>query len=271
MPYHLTGYGDKTFRGLKRACISAAIAVFIVYGGLILSLGWFLEGATVWETLNLERTLFSVKLSLMAATAATMIALVLAIPAAYALSRFSFWGREAVETVLEFPIIVSPAALGAIILIFFNNPIGEWLQTNVIYFVFTFSGIVLAQFVAVLGLATRMLKTAFDGVPVELETVARTLGANPRLVFFTVTLPLARKGLIAAFILCWAKALGEFGATLMVAGSMAMRTETLPTAIFLRLSNADIEGTVSLILLLVSIGLTALYTVRRLLKRNPDA
>jgi len=204
-----------------------------------------------------------VNLSLMAATVATALALLLAIPAAYALSRFNFMGKGAAETILEFPIIVSPAALGAIILIFFNNPLGEWVQTHVMYFVFTFAGIVLAQFVTILGLAVRMLKTAFDEVPAELETVART-----RHVFFTVTLPLARNGLIAAFILTWAKALGEFGATLMVAGSMAMRTETLPIAIFMRLSSADIEGTVALILVLVGIGLTALYTARRLLRMN---
>mgnify|MGYP005861240789 CR=1 FL=1 len=253
---------------LRQTCIGAAVAVLLLYGGLIVSLGWFLDGATLQETLFSPRVLFSIRLSLLAATVATSLALLLAVPAAYALSRFEFIGKEAAETVLEFPIIVSPAALGAIILIFFNNPLGEWLQTNVIYFVFTFAGIVLAQFVAILGLATRMLKAAFDEVPVELETVARTLGGSPRYVFFSVTLPLARNGLTAAFVLSWAKALGEFGATLMVAGSMAMRTETLPIAIFLRLSSADIEGTVALIVVLLGIGLTALYVARRLFKRR---
>lgn len=253
---------------LKKTSICAAFAVLIIYGGLIISLAWFLDGTMFRDTLFSSRTLFSVKLSLTAATMATIFALLLAIPATYALSRFSFFGKEAIETVLEFPIIVSPVALGAIILIFFNNPLGEWLQNNVIYFVFSFAGIVLSQFITILGLATRMLKTAFDEVPVELETVARTLGGSQRHVFFTVTLPLARNGFIATFILSWARALGEFGATLIVAGSMAMRTETLPIAIFLRLSNADIEGTVALIIILVVIGLSALYTARRLLRRR---
>jgi molybdate transport system permease protein len=254
-----------------RASIVAALAVLALYAGLIVSLAWFLDGGVLSRTLFSERSLFSVQLSLAAATVATALALLLAIPAAYALSRHRFPGKEATETVLEFPIIVSPAALGAIILIFFNNPLGEWIQENVIYFVFGFAGIVLAQFVTILGLAVRMLKAAFDAVPVELETVARTLGARPRLVFFTVTLPLAKHGLIAAFILTWAKALGEFGATLMVAGSMAMRTETLPIAIYMRLSNADIEGTVALILILLGIGLTALFIARRILARSAHA
>ncbi len=256
---------------LRRASIAAALAVLMLYGGLIVSLAWFLDGATLGKTLMSERTLFSVNLSLLAATMSTALALLLAIPAAYALSRFTFRGKEAVDTVLEFPIIVSPAALGAIILIFFNNPLGEWVQAELMNFVFAFAGIVLAQFVTILGVAVRMLKTAFDAVPVELETVARALGASPRHAFFSVTLPLARNGLIAAFILTWAKALGEFGATLMVAGTMAFRTETLPIAIFMRLSSADIKGTVALILVLVSIGLMALFFARRLLRSAAHA
>jgi molybdate transport system permease protein len=256
---------------LRRTTIAAALAVLALYGGLILSLGWFFDGGALRGALLSERTLFSVRLSLMAATLAACLALVLAIPAAYALSRYRFRGRELVDTVLEFPIIVSPAALGAMLLIFFSNPLGEWIQEHAVRFVFSFAGIVLAQFITVLGVAVRLLKTSFDEVPAELETVARTLGATPRHAFFTVTLPLARRGLIAAFILAWAKALGEFGATIMVAGTMAMRTETLPVAIYLRLASADIEGTVALILVLVSIGLAALYVTRRLLGRAANA
>ncbi len=256
---------------LRRTTIISALAVLILYGGLILSLAWFFDGSTFRQALLSGRSLFSIRLSLMTATLSAALALALAVPAAYALSRFRFRGRELVDTILEFPIIVSPAALGAILLIFFNNPLGEWIQENALRFVFAFAGIVLAQFITILGIATRMMKTAFDEVPLELETVARTLGATPRHAFFTITLPLARRGVIAAFILAWAKALGEFGATIMVAGTMAMRTETLPIAIYLRLSSADIEGTVALILVLVGIGLTALYLTRLLLGKSVHA
>ena len=256
---------------LRRGTVAAALVVLALYGGLIASLAWFLDPEALARALTSERVLFAIRLSLFAATVATLLALLLATPAAYALSRYSFPGKEAAETVLEFPIIVSPAALGAILLIFFNNPLGEWVQESVARFVFTFAGIVLAQFVTILGVAVRMLKAAFDEVPAELETVARTLGASPAHAFRTVTLPLAKRGLVAAFILAWAKAMGEFGATLMVAGTMAMRTETLPIAIFMRLASADIEGTVALIVVLVTIGLTALHTARRLLQGRVDA
>jgi molybdate transport system permease protein len=256
---------------LQRGTVTAALAVLALYGGLIASLAWFLHPGILAEALISDRVLFSIRLSLLAATGATLLALLLAVPAAYALSRYTFHGKEAADTVLEFPIIVSPAALGAILLIFFNNPLGEWVQQSVVRFVFTFAGIVLAQFVTILGVAVRMLKAAFDEVPAELETVARTLGARPAHAFFTVTLPLAKRGLVAAFILAWAKAMGEFGATLMVAGTMAMRTETLPIAIFMRLATADIEGTVALILVLVTIGLAALHVAKRLLRDSGGA
>jgi len=190
---------------LRRTSIVAALAVLLLYGGLILSLGWFLDGAALQGAVRSERTLFAVQLSLVSATLAASLAMLLAVPAAYALSRFRFPGRELVDTILEFPIIVSPAALGAMLLIFFNNPLGEWIQDHVLRFVFTFAGIVLAQFITILGVAVRLLKTSFDEVPAELETVARTLGATPRHAFFTVTLPLARRGVIAAFILAWRK------------------------------------------------------------------
>jgi molybdate transport system permease protein len=256
---------------LRKITIAAALSVLALYGGLILSLAWFLDGSTVRETLFSERTFFSLRLTMMAATLASSLALILAVPAAYALSRYRFRGRELVETLLEFPIIVSPAALGAMLLIFFNNPVGVWVQEHWLHFVFTFAGIVLAQFVTILGIAVRLLKTAFDEVPVELETVARSLGASPVHVLFTLSIPMARRGLIAAFILAWAKAAGEFGATIMVAGTMAMRTETLPVAIFMRLASADIEGTVALILVLVTMGLLALYIARVLLGRAGHA
>ncbi len=256
---------------LRRTTCAAALAVLALYCGLILSLAWFFDARVFAHVLFTQRMLHAVRVSLLSATLSTGLAVLLAIPAAYALSRYRFRGREWVDTLLELPIIVSPAALGAMLLIFFNNPLGEWVQKHGVRFVFAFFGIVLAQFVTILGLATRMLKTAFDEIPVEIETVAKTLGATPWHAFRTITLPLARRGLAAAFILSWAKALGEFGATITVAGTMAMRTETLPVAIYMRLAVADIEGTVALILALVCIGLAALTLTRRALGRASDA
>lgn len=250
---------------LKRLTISLAFLTFTIYAGLIISLFYFFSPGRFLTMLASERTLFSIRLSVEAATLATGLALILAIPTAYALSRFNFKGKQAIDILLELPMFVSPAALGAMILIFFNNPLGIWVQDHTKQFVFTFYGIILAQFVTVLGVSVRLVKTALDEIPVRFEMVARSLGASPYNAFRTVTLPLAKKGIIAASTLSWAKAIGEFGATITVAGTMAMRTETLPIAVYMRLATADIEGAVASMIILITISLGILVGVRLLI------
>lgn len=249
----------------KYLTISLSFFTFTVYAGLIISLFYFFSPERFFTTITSERALFSIRLSILAATLATGLALILAIPTAYALSRFSFKGKQLVDILLEFPMFVSPAALGAMILIFFNNPLGIWIQDHVRQFVFTFYGVVLAQFITVLGVSVRLVKTALDEIPVRYEMVAQSLGATPFSAFRTVTLPLAKKGIIAACTLSWAKAIGEFGATMTVAGTMAMRTETLPIAVYMRMAIADIEGAVASMVILITISLGILAGVRLLI------
>lgn len=248
----------------RRISIGFSFFTFSLYAVLIASLFYFFRGNTLLETLASERMMFSVRLSIFAATVSTLLSILIAVPSAFALSRYEFKGRTVVDTILELPMIVSPAALGAMLLIFFNNPAGQWIQDHWTQFVFTSYGIVLAQFVTICGVSTRLIKAAMDEIPIRYEAVARTLGASPAKAFLTITLPLSRRGIYAACILSWAKALGEFGATITIAGSMAMKTETLPIAIFMKLSSAEIEGTVVLILILLCIGLSILYLVRLL-------
>jgi molybdate transport system permease protein len=246
----------------RRISIACSLATFGLYAVFILSLFYFFRTETFWDTLLSERTFFSIRLSVVVATISTLLSILIAIPSAFALSRYDFPGKRAVDTILELPMIVSPAALGAMLLIFFNNPLGLWIQDHAVQFVFTFYGIILAQFVTICGVSTRLIKAAMDEIPIRYEAVGRTLGASPAKAFITITLPLSKRGIYAASILSWAKALGEFGATITIAGSMAMKTETLPIAIFMKLSSAEIEGTVVLILILLSIGLGILYLVR---------
>ncbi len=246
----------------KRLTIASAVSVFLVYGGLILSLFYFYQGPLFAKSLFSERTLFSLRLSLMAATIATLASLVFAIPAAYALSRYRFFGSEVVDTLLELPMIVSPVALGAMLLIFFNTPAGQLVQDRGPRFVFTVYGIVLAQFITTVGVAVRLIKAVLDEIPKKYEESAWVLGKSPAETFFAVVLPLSKKGIISSAVLTWAKALGEFGATITIAGSMAMKTETLPIAIYMRLAGADIEGAAALVLILIGIGLGILYGVR---------
>jgi molybdate transport system permease protein len=245
-----------------KATILAALLIFFFYLLLIFSLLQFFEGKSFLGVLSSPDILFSIRLSLTAATLAVLLAVAIALPAAYALSRLNFPGKKAVDTFLELPMIMSPVALGAALLLFFNTPVGTIVQEKGLRFVFEFPGIVLAQFATIAGLATRLMKTTLDEISPRYEAVARSLGSTAWGAFFKVTLPLSFRGLLSAMILCWAKAVGEFGATVTLAGTMAFKTETMPAAIFMALASANIQKTTLLILILVGIGLTALYTVR---------
>ena len=256
---------------LQRVATSAVMGLALLYLGLVVALAPFIHPAQVLAHLATPRVLYAAGLSALAATLAVVLAFPLALLGGYALSRLDFPGKKLVDTLLDLPLVVSPAALGAMLLIFFSHSLGEWLQTHTVNFVFAFWGVVLAQFVTIAGLATRSLKLAFDAVPPRAEAVARSLGANPWQAFRTVTLPMARRGLLVGILLAWAKALGEFGATITLAGTMSMRTETLPVAIYLRLASADLEGAAALILLLMTLGLLALWGIRRLATEAPHA
>lgn len=229
---------------------------------LIISLFKFVSKDSLMNVLFSERTFFSIKISILASFIAVILAVIIGIPAAYALSRYEFPGKGAVDLLLELPMVVSPAAVGAMILFYFNTKSGMFFQDHIKQVVFTFYGIVLAQFTTILGVAIRMIKNGFDEVPVRYEHVARSLGANSWQTFKVVTIPLCRKSILSSIILSWAKAMGEFGATITVAGTMAMKTETLPIAIFMRLSSADINGAAALILVLLITGLSSLLIVR---------
>jgi molybdate transport system permease protein len=251
----------------RKTAVYAALALFLFYAMLIFSLLTFFEGQGFLEVLLAPDTLFSIRLSLLAATIAMLLAVAIGLPAAYALSRASFPGKKLVDTILELPMIMSPIALGAALLIFFNTPVGTAIQEKGIYFVFEFPGIVLAQFATIAGLATRLMKTALDEISPRYEAVARSLGSSAWGAFWRITFPLAFRGMVSAMVLCWAKAVGEFGATVTLAGTMSFKTETMPIAIFMALASADIRKTIIVILILAGIGLSALYAVRLVEKR----
>lgn len=251
----------------KYFLIATTHSILIIYGALLLSALYFFDFNRFTSVLSDKRIISAVWVSLSAASLATSVSLLIAIPSAYAMSRYMFRLKPIIDIFLELPMIVSPAALGALILIFFQTPVGNFVR-NHIDIIYTFTGIILAQFISVLGMCVRMLKTVFDEIPNRYENIARTLGATHQQTFFKITLPLTRKGILSSGILTWAKAIGEFGATITVAGSIAMKTETLPTAIFMRISTADINGTIVLILILFSISIAMLIAARWLFRTN---
>ncbi len=260
--------GAKGERAFKMATISALAILAIFFISIFVSLLAYTNWSTFIDTLFSKDILFAIRLTLITATIAAVISIMIAIPVAYAISRARFPGKDIVDSLLDLPIVISPIALGAALMVFFNTPVGAAINNNVIKFVFSVPGIILAQVTVISALAIRLLKSTFDSIDPRYEQVARTLGYSKPESFFKVTLPLAKNGLIAAGILTWARATGEFGATVTLAGATAMKTETLPTAIFLSLASADVEKAVAVIFILVIIAIVALLVIRKITGRR---
>ncbi|MCP4599542.1 MAG: ABC transporter permease subunit [Proteobacteria bacterium] len=243
-------------------CSVAALLIFF-FLGLIFSMLVELFREAFVKAPHFPEIAFAMKLSLVTATVSSVFALLVSVPVAYLFSRYSFFGKDFLDTLLDLPVVLSPIALGAMLLIFFNTAVGKQFNDWLGPFVFEVKGIILAQFFVVIGLAIRLLKSTFDSIDVEYENLARTLGLNKMQTFFKVVLPMARQGLLATLLLVWGRAIGEFGATITLAGATTMKTETIPVAIYLSFESADISSAIVFITILIAISLTVLFFVRK--------
>ncbi|MEO8153252.1 MAG: molybdate ABC transporter permease subunit [Rhizobacter sp.] len=174
-------------------------------------------------------------LSLKVAGWSTAINLVLGVAVGYLLARRRFFGREFVDAVLTLPMVLPPTVLGYYLLVVIGKRgwLGSWLyETFGINLIFTWQGAVIAATIVAFPLVLKAARAAFEGVDPQLEKAGRVLGLNEWEVFFRVTLPMAWRGILSGVLLAFARALGEFGATLMVAGSIPGRTQTLSVAVY---------------------------------------
>ncbi len=204
----------------------------------------------------------AIALSVLAATVSSLLAVAVALPAGYALARMKFPGKRLVDTLIDLPMVLTPVALGTLILMTWNSAFGRALASIGLTIPFTLSGVILAQFTVVVAISVRLLKATFEQINPRQEQVARLLGCTAFGSFVYVTLPLARRGILAAIILTWARAVGEFGATVMVAGTAKGQTATLPSSIYLAMSMADLPRAVTLVVILIGISLLVLFGVR---------
>ncbi|HEY1372376.1 MAG TPA: molybdate ABC transporter permease subunit [Candidatus Binatia bacterium] len=181
--------------------------------------------AEIWQI-----TLFSLAVAL----ASTVVILPIGIGVAWLLARKNWAGKTIVETVVMLPLVMPPVATGLILLKIFGrrSPVGAWLYDRGVEVVFNPKGVLIAMAVMSFPLLVRSARSAFDEVNPRLEQIASTLGAAGPRIFFAVTLPLAWRGVVAGCLLAYSRALGEFGATIMVAGNIPGRTQTLSLAIY---------------------------------------
>lgn len=192
-------------------------------------------------------------LSLKVAGWATLLATVAGTAAAYGLSRWRWPGRDLLDAILTLPLVLPPTVLGYYLLVLLGRRgiIGETLAKWNIELVFTWQGAVIAAAIVAFPLVFKSARAAFENVDVQLENAARVLGVSEVGVFFRVTLPLAARGIVAGVLLAFARALGEFGATLMIAGSLPGRTQTLSVAIYEAVQAGD-DRTANLLVLVTS-------------------
>ncbi|MEO9865880.1 MAG: molybdate ABC transporter permease subunit [Yoonia sp.] len=188
-----------------------------------------------------------VSLSLKVASVAIMVALPFAIITAWILARRQFWGHGLLNGIVHLPLVLPPVVTGYLLLITFgrNGPVGGFLfDTFGITFAFTWTGAALAAGIMAFPLMVRAIRLGFDAVDTGLEAAAATLGASPARVFLTVTLPLIAPGILAGAVLGFAKALGEFGATITFVAAIPGQTQTIPSAIYGLLQVPGQEGAV---------------------------
>ncbi len=208
-------------------------------------------------------------LTLKVAGLATVVALVLGVAAAYALTRWRFPGRDILDALCTLPMVLPPTVLGYYLLVLIGRRgvLGEWLQdTFGVTLMFTWQGAVIAASVVAFPLVFKSARAALEGVGKQYEDAARTLGQSEAAVFLRVSLPLAFRGVLAGTMLAFARALGEFGATLMVAGNLPGRTQTLSLAVYsaVQAGNDTLANTLVLIISIVCVAILA--TTSRLLK-----
>lgn len=203
-----------------------------------------------------------VGLTVRTAGLATLLILPPGLLLAWLLARTNWRGKSLVETLVALPLVMPPVATGLILLkaVGRRGPIGRFLhETFGLDVVFTWRAVVLAMAVMAFPLLVRSARIAFEGVPHRLEQIARTLGARERRVFFTITLPLAARGILGGTLLAFARALGEFGATILVAGSIPGKTTTLSLAIYQLVQLGQDEDAFRLLTVSVVIAFAAVW------------
>jgi molybdate transport system permease protein len=205
---------------------------------------------------------YAIRLSLASCGITAILSVWLAVPLGYLMSRFDFPGKGLVDAIIDIPIVLPPLVVGLSLLILFQTAPGKAIE-RVIPVTYAIPGVILAQFSVACAFAVRTLRVTFDQIPPRREQVARTLGCSRGQAFWRVVLPEAKRGMVTAGTVAWARAMGEFGPILVFAGATRMRTEVLSTTIFLELSVGNLEAAVAVSLLMVAVAVAVLIVLRQ--------
>ncbi len=262
----------------------------------------FTSLADLGRVLESREVRFSIWLSLITCTLSAVLSVFVAVPIGYLMSRHESWGKRALDALLDVPIVLPPLVIGLSLLILFQTKPGKWLNEELVFLIdlvhfnegvawlvervnavlgaiglealaipgfrpirgitYDIPAVILSQFAVACAFAVRTMRVSFDQIDHRREQVALTLGCRRGQAFFRVVLPEARAGIVAALTLAWARSLGEFGPILVFAGSTRLKTEVLPTTVFLELSVGDIEAAVPVSLWMVFAAMLVLVITR---------
>jgi molybdate transport system permease protein len=213
------------------------------------------------QALRSREIRYAIRLSLLSCSLTTLLSLWVAVPIGYLMSRTRIRGKALLDALLDIPIVLPPLVIGLSLLILFQTPPGRMLE-RVLPVTYAIPGVILAQFTVASAFAVRTLRATFDQLNPRQEQVALTLGCTRSQAFWRVVLPEAQRGVLTAATLAWARSLGEFGPILVFAGATRLRTEVMPTTVFLELSVGNIEAAVAVSLLMVVAAVAVLLIIR---------
>lgn len=233
----------------------------VLIASLLIADMFYTTPGQLWESLQKDTIRYSIKLSLLSCTVTMILSVIISIPIGYLLSRKEFFGKAILDALLDIPIVLPPLVIGLSLLILFQTPMGKAVE-SVLPVTYEIPSVIIAQFTVACAFAVRTMRSTFDQISSRKEEVALTLGCQRWQAFWYVTLPAARRGVLTAATLAWARSLGEFGPILVFSGATPMRTEVLATTVFLELTVGDISAAVAVSLMMVVAAVVALVLIR---------
>lgn len=244
-------------------CLLPLCILILIVCGVLFGLVFQLPFSQIAADFAMDEILFALKLSLTTSAAATFLTVVLGVPSGYFLSRNTFKGKIVIEALIDLPMTMPPLVAGVgLLFLLSNTTVQRCLNILNIELLFSVWGAVLAQVLITAPIMTRTSKSAFASLDKRYEQAAQTLGLNSFQIFFHVAFPMARPIILSGIVLCWARAVGEFGATLMVAGATRFKTETLPIAVFLNISSGEMGIALVCAWMLIMTGFGVLFLMR---------
>jgi len=244
--------------------VAAAALGALLFALPLVGLVWRAPWSAAWDELAGGPARDALRLSLITSLSATGIALVLGVPLAWIQARVAYPGKRVVRAVTTLPMVLPPVVGGVALLLALGRRgiVGSQLDRIGVNLPFTTAGAVVAEAFVAMPFLVLTLEAAFASADRRLEDAARTLGAGRFSVFRRVTLPLVAPSLMAGTVLCWARALGEFGATITFAGNLQGRTQTLPLFVYVKLEGSDPDSAIVLSLVLLVVSMAVLIGLR---------